>query len=146
MQPRHSVVALLQVEVTGDGSDDEFFDAEERELASVSSRRSLSSQLSSRSSYYEASSQPASPSALSASGPLASPRPLHACLVACAEQLQHFKGTGCSSHFSPTEGPRAVLVYSRQTRRAGRQGRRGARGMGAGLQHLAADVAAVPRD
>ena len=49
--------------MTGDGSDDEFYDAEERELASVSSRRSLSSQLSSRSSYHETSSQPASPSA-----------------------------------------------------------------------------------
>ena len=55
-------LVLLQVEVASDSSDDEFFDAEERELASVSSRRSLSSQLSSRSTYYEASSEPPSPS------------------------------------------------------------------------------------
>ena len=54
----------MQVEVAEAGSDDEFFDAEERELASASSRRSLSSQLSSRSTYYEASSEPPSPSVL----------------------------------------------------------------------------------
>ena len=56
------VPALLQVEMASDSGDEEFFDAEERELASVSSRRSLSSQLSSRSNYYEASSEPSSPS------------------------------------------------------------------------------------
>jgi hypothetical protein len=58
------VLVLLQVEVASDSGDEEFFDAEERELASVSSRRSLSSQLSSRSTYYEASSEPPSPSVI----------------------------------------------------------------------------------